>query len=267
VKWEIGLSTGIAYRHPVEDVLPAIRRHGFRTIEVSTAPPHLDVADVPRIRRLKEQADGLGLRVHSLHAPFGHDVNFTSPEESDRRYALRRLTLAADALHLLGGAAVRHPSGRRGPALGLGPGTPPRPQRRGPQHRVEGLSGPWTHPGWWRHRCPISWAGSRWISPGSSNDFRARDRRVRGHFALLARGSLMATIATVGSRLVHVQASDNRGQTDDHLPPRDGVIDWTAVTGRPERGGLPGCLHARGHGRRETSSPAWPVSMPWRGRA
>jgi hypothetical protein len=31
------------------------------------------------------------------------------------------------------------------------------------------------------------------------------------------------------SRLVHIQASDNRGHTDDHLPPGEGIIDWPKV--------------------------------------
>ena len=45
-------------------------------------------------------------------------------------------------------------------------------------------------------------------------------------------GSLFAAIASADGRLVHVQASDNGGHTDDHLPhlpPGKGVIDWVAV--------------------------------------
>jgi sugar phosphate isomerase/epimerase len=32
-----------------------------------------------------------------------------------------------------------------------------------------------------------------------------------------------------GSRVSHIHASDHRGQYDDHLPPGDGVLDWTAI--------------------------------------
>jgi sugar phosphate isomerase/epimerase len=42
-------------------------------------------------------------------------------------------------------------------------------------------------------------------------------------------GGLIEAIAAAGPRLVHVQASDNRGHTDDHLVPGSGVIDWRAV--------------------------------------
>jgi sugar phosphate isomerase/epimerase len=34
-----------------------------------------------------------------------------------------------------------------------------------------------------------------------------------------------------GARLMHVQASDNLGTTDDHLPPGEGALDWSAVVG------------------------------------
>jgi len=266
VKWEIGLSTGIAYRHPVEDVLPAIRRHGFRTIEVSTAPPHLDVADVPRIRRLKEQADGLGLRVHSLHAPFGHDVNFTSPEESDRRYALRRLTLAADALHLLGGGLyVIHPGGedqrwvwdreRRLALSAEGLNTVWRVcQDRGLTLVVETplphlLGG---------QPVDFAWILERLPRPGTGVCVDT------SHCSLA--GSLMATIATVGSRLVHVQASDNGGQTDDHLPPGDGVIDWTAVTGALDAVSYEGVFMLEVTGEGDVESCLAGLDA-WRGRA
>ena len=36
MKWEIGLSTGIGYREPVEEVLPVLAA-GFRVLELATA--------------------------------------------------------------------------------------------------------------------------------------------------------------------------------------------------------------------------------------
>jgi hypothetical protein len=38
MRFEVGLSTGVAYRHPIEEVLPLVRDHGFRAVEISTAP-------------------------------------------------------------------------------------------------------------------------------------------------------------------------------------------------------------------------------------
>ena len=39
-------------------------------------------------------------------------------------------------------------------------------------------------------------------------------------------GFLFDALVRFGPRLVHLQVSDNRGVTDDHLPPGHGHIDW-----------------------------------------
>jgi sugar phosphate isomerase/epimerase len=229
MKWEVGLSTGIAYRHPIEDVLPLVHGHGFKAIEISTAPSHLDITDLARLRTLRSRIDDLGLRVHSLHAPFGHDVNITSPEEPLRRAALDRLESAADALALLGGRLyVIHPGGEdqrwvwdRERRLALS---------------VEGLTEVW-------RTCRSRGLTLVVETPlphllgGQAADFAwilaQLPREGTGicvdtsHCALA--GSLFSAIASADGRLVHVQASDNGGHTDDHLPPGKGVIDWVAV--------------------------------------
>jgi sugar phosphate isomerase/epimerase len=229
MRWEVGLSTGVAYRHPIEDVLPLVQRHGFRTIEVSTAPSHLDLTDVPRLHALRHRIDDLGLRVHSLHAPFGHDVNITSPEQPQRRAALDRLAAAADALDVLGGRLyVIHPGGEdqrwvwdRDRRLALS---------------VEGLTEVW-------RTCRSRGLTLVVETPlphllgGQAADFAWILERLpregtgvcvdTSHCSLA--GSLFAAIASAPRHLVHVQASDNRGHTDDHLPPGLGVIDWLAV--------------------------------------
>jgi sugar phosphate isomerase/epimerase len=229
MRYEVGLSTGIAYRHPIEEVLPLVRDHGFRAVEVSTAPGHLDIGDVARLHALRRQIDGLGLRVHSLHAPFGHDINLTSPEEGQRREAQHRLTQAADALRLLGGELyVIHPGGEdqrwvwdRERRLALS---------------VEGLNGVWQT---CRERglTLVVETPLPHLLGGQPADFAWILERIpregtgvcvdTSHCALA--GGLVEAIASAGSRLVHLQASDNRGHTDDHLVPGSGVIDWAAV--------------------------------------
>lgn len=229
MKWEIGVSTGVAYRHPIEDVLPLIRRRGFRAIEVSTAQAHLDVSDLERVRRVRELIDGLGLRVHSLHAPFGHDVNFTSPDPGQRARALERLTSAADALAILGGGLyVIHPGGEdqrwvwdRDHRLALS---------------VDGLGRVW---GECRARglTLVVETPLPHLLGGQPEDFAwILDRLPRdgttvcvdtSHCAL--GGVLLQSIAANGTRLAHLQASDNRGHTDDHLPPGEGILDWAAI--------------------------------------
>jgi sugar phosphate isomerase/epimerase len=75
-------------------------------------------------------------------------------------------------------------------------------------------------------------------------------------------GVLLDSLQRHGPRLVHVQVSDNRGTSDDHLPPGEGVIDWPAVLGTLERVGYRGVFmlevagdgDVRGHVERAAAS-------------
>ncbi len=250
MRWEVGLSTGLAYRHPIERILPLIRRHGFTAIEISTAHGHLDVADGPRLRRLRAGIDDLGLRVHSLHAPFGHDVNFTSPDAASREQAFHRLAGAADALAVLGGALyVIHPGGEdqrwvwdREARLALS---------------VEGLGRVWRM---CRERGLILVVETPLphLLGGTASDFAWILQRLpregteicidTSHCAL--GGSVPAAIAAHTGRIAHVQASDNQGQFDDHLPPGAGILDWPAIEAALDRAGFDGVfmLEVNGEG-------------------
>lgn len=230
MSWPCGLSTGIAYRHPIEEVLPVLAEAGFRMVEVSTAPTHLDLDDRPRLRTLKERVDDFGLRVHSLHAPFGHDVNLTSPDVHQRQHALDRLVRAADVLCALNpaGLYVIHPGGEdqrwvweREARLALS---------------VQGLTRVW-------EACRARGLTLVVETPlphllgGQPADFRWILEQLpadglgvcvdTSHCSL--GGFLYEALEAWRARLVHVQASDNRGHTDDHLPPGQGVIDWARV--------------------------------------
>ena len=235
MKWEIGLSTGIAYAHPIEDVLPYIADCGFRAIEICTAPRHVRLDDPQAIASMARSIEQHGLRVHSLHAPFGHDVNLTSPDPGQRSQALARLRQGADALRWLKGALyVIHPGGED--------------QRWtwDREHRlassVEGLTSVWKH-------CReigltlVVETPLPHLLGGQVEDFAWILERLpsegvgvcldTSHTSL--GGCLFEAIERFGPRLVHVQASDNHGHTDDHLTPGEGTIDWTRVLSALER--------------------------------
>jgi sugar phosphate isomerase/epimerase len=226
MRWEVGLSTGIGYSQPIEEILGPIAAAGFRAVEVSTAPHHLRIDDLGHVESVARLARAASLRVHSLHAPFGHDVNITSPEPEQRRHALRRLTDAAEALRILGGTQyVIHPGGEdqrwtwdREHRLALS---------------VEGLTQVW---GECHQRgltlvvetplphllggrlADLEWILARLPAEGTAVCVDTSHTSLGGF--------LIEAVHTFGSRIVHVQASDNRGVTDDHLPPGEGVIDW-----------------------------------------
>jgi sugar phosphate isomerase/epimerase len=254
VRGEVGLSTGVAYRHPIEEVLPAVRKAGFEAIEISTAPAHLDVADAARLRGVRALVDAIGLRVHSLHAPFGHDVNLTSPEEGQRREALYKLTLAADALAVLGGALyVIHPGGEDQRWVW--------DRERRLASSVDGLTAVWRvcreraltlvvetplphlHGG---QPADFGWILERLPSDGLTVCIDT------SHCSL--GGTLFDSIAAHAGRIGHVQASDNRGHTDDHLPPGRGILDWPAVTAALEAASFDGVFMLEVTGEGDVSS-------------
>jgi protein FrlC len=239
MKFEIGLSTGIAYAHPLLEVLPFIADSGFRAIEVSTAPGHLRYDDPEAVRAARRRIDELGLTVRSLHAPFGHDLNLTSPDPQQRHHTLERLTHAAEALRQLGGALyVIHPGGEdqrwaweRQVRLDL---SVTGLTRVFEECRQRGLTlvveTPLPH-----------------LLGGQIEDLAFIVDRLpesvgvcvdTSHTSL--GGSLFEAIERFASRLSHVQASDNHGHTDDHLVPGEGVIDWRRVLHSLERVGYAG---------------------------
>jgi len=240
MKWEIGLSTGIAYAHPIEDVLPFIGESGFRAVEVATARGHIRFDEVRALEAVKRQLCASRLRVHSLHAPFGHDLNLTSPDAEQRRCTLERLTTAAEALRILGGGHyVIHPGGEdqrwiweRQQRLDLSVKGLTRVweecRRRGLTLIVETplphlLGGQMEDLAWIMDRLPD-------VGVGMCLD--------TSHTAL--GGQLFEAIERFGGRFLHVQASDNHGHTDDHLVPGDGLIDWARVIASLERVGYDG---------------------------
>jgi sugar phosphate isomerase/epimerase len=265
MKWEIGLSTGIAYRHPIGEVLTPIAHAGFRALEISTAPHHLDGSDIRSLEAVRDRMAWLGLRPHSLHAPFGHDLNLTSPDAGQRHEALEKLVRAADALQILGGTHyVIHPGGEDQRWIWE------RDARLG--YSVEGLTSVWRA---CRERglTLVVETPLPHLLGGQPTDFAWILERlpVEGTGVCLDTshaslgGFLFDVIERFGARLVHVQASDNHGATDDHLPPGDGVIDWPAVLSALERVGYEGVFMLEvagngdiaGHVARAADSARW----------
>jgi sugar phosphate isomerase/epimerase len=240
VTWEIGLSTGIGYREPVESVLPALADAGFRTLELATARTHIDLKDPSRLQNLRRQIEELGIRVPTLHAPFGQGIDLTDGDPTVRESSLRHLTDAADVLAMLGGELyVIHPGGEdhnwvweREQRLSLS---------------VEGLNDLWAI---CRERglTLVVETPLPHLLGGQPRDFDwilsklpSEDVGVcidTSHTAL--GGTLFESVERYAHRLVHLQVSDNRGTHDDHLPPGEGNIEWAVFLHALDRVGYDG---------------------------
>jgi sugar phosphate isomerase/epimerase len=96
-----GCSFGWLHLAPLPDALRALARHGFGSLELTTAPPHLSAPDVgPQARReLARLLAALGLRLTSVNPSFV-DINLvsTNPEfrELSERQLIANIELAAD---------------------------------------------------------------------------------------------------------------------------------------------------------------------------
>jgi sugar phosphate isomerase/epimerase len=96
-----GCSFGWLHLAPLPDALRALARQGFRSLELTTAPPHLSATAVgPYERReLARSLDALQLRVVSVNPSF-LDLNLvsTNPEirEVSERQLIANIELAAD---------------------------------------------------------------------------------------------------------------------------------------------------------------------------
>jgi sugar phosphate isomerase/epimerase len=229
MSWEIGLSTGIAYDMPILDVLPVLAWAGFKSIEISTAAGHLGQADSQKVSDVRRAMDDLGLRAHSLHAPFGIHANFTSLDVSERQAAMREMASAAAALETLGGRLfVVHPGGE----------DPHWSWQREAHLRqsVDSLTAMWADCRA-RGQTLVVETPLPHLLGGQPDDFAWILERLpregvgvcldTSHTSL--GGFLFEAIERLGPRLIHVQASDNRGHTDDHLVPGEGIIDWGRV--------------------------------------
>ena len=80
--WAIGLSTGCCWKENIFDCLEDIRAYDFEVIEICSHPGHLDYHDLPFVRRTASMVRSLGLKAHSLHAPFAETIDITSLDES-----------------------------------------------------------------------------------------------------------------------------------------------------------------------------------------
>jgi len=96
-----GCSFGWLHRTPLADALRALARHGFLSIELTTAPPHLFTPGFgPYERReLARDLKALGLQVVSVNPSFA-DINLisTNPEirAVSERQLLAEISFAAD---------------------------------------------------------------------------------------------------------------------------------------------------------------------------
>jgi sugar phosphate isomerase/epimerase len=229
--WPIGLSTGCFYTEPLIDRLETIRASGFSMIEVVFSSPHLDYKNPALVQEAAARIDALGMEAYSFHAPFADEIDISSIDAAARQRAFEAILPAIDAAALLGvHYFVIHP----------GPENTEIPSREERLLRIENVCSVLE-----RVAARCGEVGIQCVLEnklphlmfGQSADLLwilacLKGNRVgacldTGHAHLA--GDLYPLVYKMAPylRLLHVH--DNKGHGDDHLPPGDGRIDWTAL--------------------------------------
>lgn len=240
MSWRIGISSGSCADCPILDILPALRASGATGIELGTPARHFDPWSAGQVDAVARYCAEAGLEAVSIHAPFGGALDLADPNPHHRHAAIGAILIAASAIKALGGRlVVVHPSDL---------------ERRG--HDVEArLADAARSLSLLAENCAHAGLTLAVETPlphligGQPDEFAWILSRLdpaagvcldTGHTALGR--SWHRFMAVAGDRLVHVHASDNRGQFDDHLPPGDGTIDWPDVVRTLQAAGFDGWI-------------------------
>jgi sugar phosphate isomerase/epimerase len=231
LRWPIGFSTGCFYRHRITDCLEPIRRREFTLLEISSSLTHFNYKQPAEVEAVRRAIQDLGMCVHSVHAPYAHDLDISHPDSGVRAAAGRELTSAAEAAGKLEARnLVVHP----GPERSFHPPAEERRQRL--EHAVEILDQ-------LALRCrelgvrlmlenmlPLlifGNTGDMLTMLGSLMHGPAGVCLDTGH-AFLS-GNLLNVLHKLSAFIQMLHIHDNWGRLDDHLPPGQGHIPWPQV--------------------------------------
>jgi sugar phosphate isomerase/epimerase len=243
-EWPIALSTGCFYRRPIFEVLEAVHAAGFRQIEVCSFSAHLNYHNQSEVRRAGERMRSLQLRPFSFHAPFADRIDITSLNGEVREAAVQELMTACESAAIMGCEnIVLHPGPERA-------GRPPEEEFLQQMHHAgESLN---------RVAARCCELGVQLLLEnmlphllfghvrdmmyllGEINTCYVGTCLDTGH-AHLAR-ELGVVIQKLSGHLKMVHVNDNRGDSDAHMVPGDGTIDWPWVISELRRNEFHGTL-------------------------
>jgi sugar phosphate isomerase/epimerase len=228
MSWSLGIATGACIDRPICDVLDVLWQAGVPGVELGTPPRHFDLWNAADVAAVGQRLRDLPLRAVSIHAPFGDVLDLAHPDPRHRQAGVDATLTAARIVKRLGGAiVVAHPSDivRHGADISARLDASAASLRAiAAACRQEGvqlaIESPLPHliGG---HPDEFGWLLSRVADPAAGVCLDT------GHIAL--GHAWRRFVARCGSRVIHVHASDNHGQYDDHLVPGEGNIDWPDV--------------------------------------
>lgn len=232
-----GISTHLFHAARLErDHLIEVASHGFEAVELFATRTHFDYHDETAVAQLRKWLDETGLALHAIHAPittslidgaWGPALSNASQDAEVRKLAVRE-TQAALAI------AWRIPTSFLVVHLGVpsvlaGPGDNDLDAARRSLEELHEMAAPLNVrlaveviPN------PISTPAALVALLEDLVDLPTAGLCLDyGHAFLL--GEIVDAVETASGHLVTTHVNDNRGETDDHLVPFEGDIDWASA--------------------------------------
>jgi sugar phosphate isomerase/epimerase len=246
-----GISTHLFHDHRLtREHLALVARHGFDAVEVFATRTHFDYRDDTAITQLAGWLHETKLELHSVHAPIAEAVrrgesvmpySTASGDEGRRAVAVGEakaaLAIAARipfrylVLHLgvpaRPGAAAsdNHPAAARRSLEEIAEAA----RAVGVQVALEVIPNPLSTPAALVRLLEDETEG---LDAGICLDY--------GHAHMM--GDVGEAIEELSGHLVTTHVHDNRGRSDDHLPPFGGSIDWDVAMMETQKIGYDGVL-------------------------
>ena len=229
--YRCGISTGCFYKTDIIEALPIVRDGGFTTIEVCSFPAHLDYHNPEHAEKAAGLMKQLGIDANSFHAPFADAIDISSLDRGHRAKAVEEVLMACDAAAMLHAHyVVIHPG-------------PEREGRLSPEewhHRMRSAADSLNEIAVHCRRAGLVLLLENVLPHlmfGNISDMlyllgAIRETNVgtcldTGH-AFLSR-DLRTVVHKLSGHLRMLHANDNLGDTDAHLPPGEGAIDWMSL--------------------------------------
>lgn len=232
-----GISTHLYLNDRLDrDHLVEIAAHGFEAVEVFAVRNHFDYHDRRVALALAEWLDDTRLTLHSCHAPIAADYaggtwregyTLAAADESRRKRAVEETTAALKVATLVPyrvlvlHCGVPAPYGQ--PADNHLPSMIRSLEELSPVAAGVGVSLA-------LEVMPNALSTAASLVDLLESEIDAEDLGICmdvGHARLM--GDVVDAIETCSGHLVSTHLHDNRGRTDDHLVPGQGVVDWDAT--------------------------------------
>ncbi|MGE0864832.1 MAG: sugar phosphate isomerase/epimerase family protein [Vicinamibacterales bacterium] len=232
-----GISTHLYLNDRLErDHLVEIAAHGFEAVEVFAVRDHFDYHDRRAALALAEWLDDTRLRLHSCHAPIAAEFaggvwrdgyTLAAADETRRKRAVEETAAALNLATLVPyqvlvlHCGVPAPHGQA--ADNHVPAMVRSLEELSPLAAAAGV------------RLAVEVIPNAMSTAASLVDLLESDIEAErlgicldaGHARLM--GDVVDAIETCSGHLVTTHLHDNRGRSDDHLVPGQGVIDWEAA--------------------------------------